>query len=30
MYAVFSEIEGLDVGVFADEGAALAWLREQP
>jgi hypothetical protein len=30
MYAVFSEIEGLDVGLFADEAAALAWLREQP
>jgi len=30
MYAVFSEIEGVEVGVFADEAAALTWLREQP
>lgn len=30
MFAVFSEIEGLEVGLFADEDAALAWLREQP
>ncbi len=29
MFAVFSEIEGLEVGMFADEDAALAWLREQ-
>ena len=30
MYAVFSEIEGLEVGLFADEDAALTWLRRQP
>ena len=30
MFAVFSEIEGLEVGMFADEDAALTWLREQP
>ena len=29
MFAVFSEIEGLEVGVFADEDVALTWLREQ-
>lgn len=29
MYAVFSEIEGLEVGMFADEAPALTWLREQ-
>jgi hypothetical protein len=28
MFAVFSEIEGLDVGAFADKAAALHWLRE--
>jgi hypothetical protein len=30
MFAVFSALEGLDVGMFADKDAALAWLREQP
>ncbi len=30
LFAVFSEIEGLEVGVFADEAVALTWLREQP
>ena len=30
MFAVFSEIEGLEVGVFADEAPALTWLGEQP
>jgi hypothetical protein len=30
MYAVFSEIEGLEAGIFADEAAAFTWLREQP
>lgn len=27
--AVFSEVEGLEVAMFADEEAALAWLRGQ-
>lgn len=30
MFALFSEVEGLEVGMFADKDAALAWLREQP
>lgn len=30
MFAAFSEIEGLEVGIFADEEAALRWLRRQP
>jgi len=30
MFAVFSESEGLEVGLFADEAAALTWLRAQP
>ena len=29
MFKVFSEIEGLEVGLFADEDVALTWLREQ-
>ena len=28
MFAVFSEIEGLDVGLFADKAEALQWLGE--
>ena len=28
MFAVFSEIEGLDVGLFADKATALRWLGE--
>lgn len=27
MFAAFSEIEGLEVGLFADEDAAFTWLR---
>ena len=30
MFAVFSEIEGLEAGVFAGEAPALTWLRGQP
>ena len=30
MFAAFSELEGLEVGLFADKGDALAWLRQQP
>jgi hypothetical protein len=26
MFAAFSEIEGLDVGLFADEDEAISWL----
>jgi hypothetical protein len=26
MFAVFSEIEGLEVGLFADKGEAIDWL----
>ena len=28
MFAAFSEIEGLDVGMFADEDDAIRWLME--
>lgn len=28
MFAVFSEIEGLDVGLFADRASAVRWLSE--
>ena len=28
MFAVFSESEGLDVGLFADKAEALRWLAE--
>jgi hypothetical protein len=28
MFAVFSGVEGLDVKLFADRDAAIAWLRE--
>jgi hypothetical protein len=30
MYAVFLEIEGVEVGAFAEEAEALTWLRKQP
>ena len=30
MYKVFSEIEGLEVGLFADKDEALRWLRQEP
>jgi hypothetical protein len=29
MFATFSEIEGLDVGLFVDEAVALRWLAER-
>jgi hypothetical protein len=28
MFAVFSEIEGLEVGLFADKDEAIHWLME--
>jgi hypothetical protein len=30
MFAVFSEIDGLEVGLFVDEDAAFACLRQEP
>ena len=30
MFAVFSEAEGLEVGMFADKDEALRWLTERP
>ncbi len=30
MFAVFSEAEGLEVGMFADKDEALRWLKEAP
>ncbi len=30
MFALFSKIEALEVGIFADGDAAFAWLREPP
>ncbi len=30
MFAVFSEAEGLEVGMFADKDEALQWLTERP
>jgi hypothetical protein len=29
MFRVFSEIKGLNVGLFTDKDEALAWLREE-
>jgi hypothetical protein len=30
MFTAFSNLEGLDVGLFADKEVALTWLRRQP
>ena len=30
MFRVFSEIEGLEVGLFADRNEALSWLSQRP
>jgi hypothetical protein len=30
MFAVFSEAEGLEVGMFADKDEAVEWLTERP
>jgi hypothetical protein len=29
MFAVFSEVRGLDVGLFSDKDEAFRWLREE-
>jgi hypothetical protein len=30
MFTLLSKIEGLEAGIFADDDAAFAWLRERP